>query len=137
MEANKWKDAKKEKPINGVSVLVCISGKAGNIRYERAYSIGEYWGDDDEWEVQEFGCVPPKGIEILAWKYIEGFGREEHPVKTILQDFLEKCPNAPMVEDMKIPRVCVELVGYKAYDRCLDPAGGGCKACWNRPLEVE
>lgn len=76
MEANKWQDAKKDKPIDGVSVLVCMSGTAESIRYERAYSIGEYWSEDDEWEVQEFGNVPPKGIKVLGWKYIEDFELE-------------------------------------------------------------
>lgn len=75
MEDNKWHSTK-DKPVDGVSVLVCISGKVTYIRYERAYSIGEYWSDDDEWEVQEFGGVPPKGIQILGWKYIEPFELE-------------------------------------------------------------
>lgn len=75
MEDYKWHSTK-DKPIDGVSVLVCINGKTKYIRYERACSIGEYWSDDDEWEVQEFGGVPPEGIKILGWKYIEPFGLE-------------------------------------------------------------
>lgn len=72
-----WNDEREVKPTDGVDVLVCIHGMAGSIYYSRAYSIGTYWSDDDEWEVQEFGTVPPEGVVVLGWKYIESFELEE------------------------------------------------------------
>ena len=49
---------------------------------------------------------PEKAEEILTkWA-------EEHPQKTILQDFLEKYPNAPLEEEYGVPNVCVFNLGY-------------------------
>lgn len=68
---------------------------------------------------------PEKAVSIVQkWTY-------EHPRKTILQDFLEKYPNAPKRKSGE-PSICPESLGYR-------PEGTGCHAgcyeCWNRPLE--
>lgn len=55
----------------------------------------------------------------------------EHPKKTMLQDFLEKYPNAPL-EDDKTPSICPHSIGY-----CEDNSfckGNTCEDCWNRPM---
>ncbi len=58
---------------------------------------------------------------------------EEHPVKTILDDFFEKFPNAPRKKSGE-PIVCPESLGYRTerngcHTECYD--------CWNRLLEVK
>lgn len=56
---------------------------------------------------------------------------EEHPQKTMLQDFLEKYPKAQRKKSGE-PAICPETLGYR-------PEGTGCHVecydCWNRPLE--
>lgn len=52
----------------------------------------------------------------------------EHPQKTILQDFLEKYPNAIMRKEND-PCSCAQFLGY--VKDCKRP----CEDCWNTPLE--
>ena len=61
----------------------------------------------------------------------------EHPVKTRLQDFMEKYPNAPTVGHEKMPLLRPAALGYCETISCRD-----CKYypqsdvyCWNLPLE--
>lgn len=64
---------------------------------------------------------PEKAVEIVEkWS-------EEHPQKTILQDFLEKYPNATLCRD--VPNYCPMHLGYlkKCEENCIE--------CWNSPLE--
>lgn len=53
---------------------------------------------------------------------------DEHPVKTIKDDFLEKYPNAQLQKD-GIPVPCARALGYQ-IDKCM----AHCDECWNRPL---
>ena len=55
---------------------------------------------------------------------------DEHPVKTILDDFLEKHPNAPKAAT-GTPLACAWRAGYLDEDGCLS---GRCTECWNKPL---
>lgn len=58
---------------------------------------------------------------------------EEHPQKTIKDDFFEKFPNANKLCD-GIPDACAAKLGYVSectYQNCED----FCKECWNRPLD--
>lgn len=71
----------------------------------------------------EFG-YPEEAIAIVEkWA-------EEHPQKTMLMDFLEKYPNAPLRWD-SIPCACPWALGYEEKRKCTN----SCKDCWNRPLE--
>lgn len=71
---------------------------------------------------------PEKAEEILTkWA-------EEHPVKTMLQDFLEKYPNAPLEEEYGAPNVCVFNLGY-IKERDCGNYDYSCKKCWNRQME--
>lgn len=77
----------------------------------------------------EYTMTHPEEAEKIITKWAE-----EHPQKTILQDFLEKYPNAPLNES-GFPKVCPVGLGF--YDSGC-PFGGGvvdCEECWNRPLE--
>ena len=62
----------------------------------------------------------------------------EHPQKTMLQDFLEKFPNAPLQSD-GTPSLCPYKCGYTQEDYCKkfnpNPAYKTCLECWSRPLE--
>lgn len=72
---------------------------------------------------------PEKTIEIVQkWS-------EEHPVKTMLQDFLEKYPNAPKDHD-GMPEFCPGSLGYQNdNEHCEGSDNYKCVNCWNRPLE--
>ena len=69
------------------------------------------------------GTEPEKAIAIVEkWS-------KENPQKTILQDFLEKYPNA-RIDSKGIPVSCPVNLGYPTdctIVKCCD--------CWNRPLE--
>ena len=70
---------------------------------------------------------PVEAEQILAkWA-------KEHPQKTMLQDFMEKYPNAAVDFD-GTPACCASDLGYcnKGDEPCPD-----CVKCWNRLLEVE
>lgn len=54
---------------------------------------------------------------------------DEHPVKTVKDDFLEKYPNAILDKD-GIPTGCIRWLGY--HITC--PPAGLCEECWNKPL---
>lgn len=54
---------------------------------------------------------------------------DEHPVKTVKDDFLEKYPNALLDKD-GIPTGCIRWLGY--HITC--PPAGLCTECWNKPL---
>lgn len=58
---------------------------------------------------------------------------KEHPVKTIMDDFLEKYPKVKMDKD-GTPVVCAEDLGYKI--NCFDNRRD-CIKCWDTPMEVE
>lgn len=70
---------------------------------------------------------PEQTVEIVEkWS-------EEHPQKTIKDDFFEKFPNANKLCD-GIPDACAAKLGYVSectYQNCED----FCKECWNRPLD--
>lgn len=68
---------------------------------------------------------------------VEMWGKE-HPLKTIIQDFLEKYPKAILDTSNKTPlNICPTDLGYTDRKLC---AGGICDSklceeCWNHPLE--
>lgn len=69
---------------------------------------------------------PERAIEIIEkWS-------EEHPRKTLLQDFLEKYPKARLRDNGTPKDVCPYSLGYEEHKGCCD---GRCMKCWNRPLE--
>ena len=57
----------------------------------------------------------------------------ENPQKTILQDFLEKYPNALLrANGTGVPESCCKNLGFGQLGECYKTT---CKDCWNRPLE--
>lgn len=70
---------------------------------------------------------PEKAIAIVQkWS-------DEHPVKTIKDDFLEKYPNAEYSEFGGGLKVCAKWLGYFNKDYSC-PDKGNCNLCWNTPL---
>lgn len=66
---------------------------------------------------------PEKAVEIVEkWS-------AENPQKTMLQDFLEKYPNA-RVDSKGRPVSCPVNLGYPTDCKSVK-----CSDCWNRPLE--
>ncbi|MFA6813463.1 MAG: hypothetical protein WCR45_10340 [Bacteroidaceae bacterium] len=60
-----------------------------------------------------------------------------HPVKTILQEFLEKYPNAPL-NKCGMPRCCPGHLYSYISTGCPNEGGANrCVACWNQPAEVQ
>lgn len=57
--------------------------------------------------------------------------RKEHPLRTRLQDFMEKYPNAP-VDGNGTPQACCEHLGY--CTKSCDPFELTCKDCWDIPI---
>lgn len=71
----------------------------------------------------------PKEAIILVQKW-----SDEHPVKTIMMDFLEKYPNAEKEID-GTPSICPYHLGYKCrYENCCCDEKYDCIDCWNMPL---
>lgn len=75
---------------------------------------------------RDFISEYPKESESIleAWD-------KEHPIKTMLTDFMEKYPNAKLKTD-GMPKLCPYVLGY-----CKELCYGedGCAKCWNRPIE--
>lgn len=58
---------------------------------------------------------------------------DEHPAKTIKEDFLEKYPNAECLQYGGGLKVCAKWLGYFNKDYSC-PSDGDCDHCWNTPL---
>ena len=76
------------------------------------------------------GCFelayPEKAIAIVQkWA-------DEHPPKTIMQDFFEKYPNAPK-DDNGTPILCTKCLGYESLNCAI--GDDECVKCWNQPME--
>ena len=83
--------------------------------------------------VLENKCIAPEECDYSTVEAILAKWAEEHPEKTIADDFFERCPNA-MRDDMKIPRACAKHCGYHAPTYC-ERIPQRCTECWRRPLE--
>lgn len=83
-----------------------------------------------------FECEHTKQAIAIVQKW-----SKEHPRKTLLQDLLEKYPNAELRYN-KFPEICPYSLGYATNKNCcLDTdeqfCSKECEECWNRPLEEE
>lgn len=75
----------------------------------------------------------PSNINLNKIESILVKWAEEHPERTIADDFYEKHPNAPGKQD-KQPLPCAVHCGY--IDKCPDDYSSlECASCWRRPLE--
>ena len=85
---------------------------------------------------------PNCNIEEISDEELENFVNaveqwsKEHPLRTRLQDFLEKYPDAELLPDGQ-PVICCARLGYREY--CGKVFGrddfSQCQDCWNMPVE--
>ena len=82
----------------------------------------------------DVGCTifvkhePEKCVEIMKkWAV-------EHPQKTILQEFLEKYPDARINNRGIPPELCPDDLGYSRAEKC-GTGNNICVKCWTRSLE--
>ena len=73
----------------------------------------------------------PDNVDEIVDKCVK-----EHPVKTYMQDFFEKFPNAPKDAEGN-PKPCiVDIYGIdKQLKGCLKDDDFDCLKCWNQEME--
>ena len=81
--------------------------------------------------VLENKCIVLKECDYSTAEAILAKWAEEHPEKTIADDFFEKHPKAKKSDD-GTPAPCAKDCGY--IDKC-SPGEMSCAGCWRRPLE--
>lgn len=80
--------------------------------------------------VLENKCIVLKECDCSTAEAILAKWAEEHPEKTIADDFFEKHPKAKRGANGE-PKACAESCGYV---KC-NPGAMPCTQCWRRPLE--
>lgn len=78
-------------------------------------------------DCRKFEVIYPEEAIAIVQKWAD-----EHPPKTIMQDFFEKYPNAPKHDD-GTPRLCAKYLGYESLNCAL--GDDECVKCWNQPME--
>lgn len=81
-------------------------------------------------------CLDFLSVEYDGFKLVDDVEKfsSEHPQKTMLQDFLEKFPNALLDKDGVPEKFCPHDVGYTSGYYChKEPRD--CVKCWSRPVE--
>ena len=89
---------------------------------------------------RELSCFDLMHRHAYDFEIILAKWAEEHPEKTMLQDFIAKYPNAKRGSDGTPNRICPDELGYcQETERCCIGIADNfdCVACWNRPVEVE
>ena len=81
--------------------------------------------------VLENKCILLKECDYSTAEAVLAKWAEEHPEKTIADDFFEKHPKAKKSDD-GTPAPCAKDCGY--IDKC-SPGEMSCVGCWRRPLE--
>ena len=87
--------------------------------------------------LEEYNCNGKNDEELEAMVSAVERWSDEHPIKTIFDDFIKKHPNAPLDKN-GLPEFCPHLLGYPSRNDCdlLDINNEEkCKGCWNGYLE--
>ena len=81
-------------------------------------------------------CLDFLSVEYDGFKLVDDVEKfsSEHPQKTMLQDFLEKFPNALLDKDGVPEKFCPHDVGYTSGYYCRKEPRD-CVKCWSRPVE--
>lgn len=94
---------------------------------------------DDCWVCTYPDSYPDEDIDAIVDKWVE-----EHPVKTYMQDFFEKFPNAERDLTNNIPKNRFIVLCRKSIYADKLPCLGGhlqslfkCKKCWNQEMKEE
>ena len=83
--------------------------------------------------VLENRCIVLKECDYSTAEAILTKWAEEHPERTIADDFFEKHPNAPR-DGANDPYPCAKDCGYSKPPYC-ERIPFRCNNCWRRPLE--
>lgn len=92
--------------------------------------------DDCEKCVLELNCpfvTVPSDHDYDEAEAILAKWAEEHPERTVMDDFFAKHPNAPR-DDANAPYPCAKDCGYSKPPYC-GHIPFKCAECWRRPLE--
>lgn len=90
----------------------------------------EYYSDCEECPLY-ISCSRPDSFSDNTDEIVDEWVKE-HPVKTYMQDFFEKFPNAHKDVD-GTPKLCIKSL-YGDEFECPE---GGCKKCWNQEMKGE
>lgn len=79
----------------------------------------------------DFDTEDPEKLVALVEQW-----SQEHPKKTMAEDFFEKYPNAPKRRD-GAPTPCPDQCGYEKQRYCVEVNRDvkECNQCWSRPME--
>lgn len=67
-----WQPASKTPTDEDANYILCISGKIGNITYDRGIETNEcYWENDRGWFIR--GCSKPDDVTVHAWMIPEPY----------------------------------------------------------------
>lgn len=72
-----------------------------------------------------YDCFPDNADEIIDKQMLE------HPIKTYMQDFFEKFPDAPTKEN-GAPKICPRYI----YPGLTNDCCGNCLECWSVEMKV-
>lgn len=105
------------------------------------YAYMEARGEDCSSECPLYGGYCDVSCKGLEPKYVVSKVEQwsqDHPQKTMMQDFFEKFPNAPKTI-LGFPYPCAKDLGYPRLDSCSfglkNTPGAFCKECWSRPMK--
>ena len=71
----------------------------------------------------------PDNVDEIVDKWVK-----EHPVKTYMQDFFEKFPNAPQEKDGE-PKTCIHNIYDNVVISNKECYSCSCSMCWNTEME--
>ena len=60
---------------------------------------------------------------------------KEHPIKTILEEFEENYPDAPISMHGIHTCICPRYIGYEDYHHICGATSRECLSCWSRPAK--
>ena len=85
----------------------------------------------DEMKYCDFDTENPEKLVAFVEQW-----SQEHPRKTMMEDFFEKHPNAPRRQDGS-PIPCPDHCGYGNQRYCVEVNRDvkECSQCWSRPME--
>lgn len=70
---NNWSTPEEAVPPDGLILLMTVSGKDGNVTYDHAFALAEYWHDEG-WLFHDVSNAAD--LIVLAWSDIEPYGGE-------------------------------------------------------------
>lgn len=106
----------------------------------KKYAYMDAWGEDCSNECALYSHCDlrsPSNLPEYIVSKVEQWS-QDHPQKTMIQDFFEKFPNAPKEEDGTPIDICPSYCGYTDEPNSLalcEKFNKNCLKCWSRPLE--